>query len=120
MVLRGRAQRVTDGRCRFLYQGREVSYSSVLHRSISTRREALYKAHGFEIDRWADLIAEERTLRKEIGKITEDYDEDRWKETDAEREQKGAHAWREVEEVKSAAQKDDDVSDSSSGQARKA
>ncbi|KAJ7097293.1 hypothetical protein B0H15DRAFT_961655 [Mycena belliarum] len=39
----------------FLYQGCEVSYSSVLDRSISARREALYKTRGFDIERWMDL-----------------------------------------------------------------
>lgn len=59
----------------FLYQGREVSYSSILSRSISTRREALYKSRGLDIERYVDLIAEEKTIRREISKIAEDYDE---------------------------------------------
>ncbi|KAF8902582.1 hypothetical protein CPB84DRAFT_1678813 [Gymnopilus junonius] len=42
----------------FLYQGREVSYTSVLARSISARREALYKAQGFDIERWIELVNE--------------------------------------------------------------
>lgn len=61
---------------RFLYQGREVSYSSVLDRSISTRREALYKSRGLDIEHWMDLVAEAKGLRKEIARIAEDYDED--------------------------------------------
>ena len=73
---------------RFLYQGREVSYRSVLDRSISTRRQALYKSHGFDIERWADLLSEERALRKEIGKIAEDYDEETWKKNEKELEQR--------------------------------
>ncbi|KAJ3537947.1 hypothetical protein NM688_g6592 [Phlebia brevispora] len=68
----------------FLYQGREVSYSSVLDRSISTRRQALYKAHGFDIERWVDLLGEARATRKEISLIAEDYDERRWKEREDE------------------------------------
>ncbi|KAF4607790.1 hypothetical protein EYR40_000125 [Pleurotus pulmonarius] len=59
----------------FLYQGREVSYSSILSRSISTRREALYKSRGLDIERYVDLIAEEKNIRREISKIAEDYDE---------------------------------------------
>ncbi|KAI0030561.1 hypothetical protein K488DRAFT_8254, partial [Vararia minispora EC-137] len=58
----------------FLYQGREVSYTSVLDSSILTRRHALYKQRGFNVDRWNDLLAEERTLRKEIVQIAQDYD----------------------------------------------
>ncbi|KAF5384962.1 hypothetical protein D9615_001168 [Tricholomella constricta] len=60
----------------FLYQGREVSYSSVLNRSISTRREALYKSRGLDIEQWMDLMAEARSLRKEILRIAEEYDEE--------------------------------------------
>jgi calcium uniporter protein, mitochondrial len=59
---------------RFLYQGREVSYSSVLHRSISARREALYKSRGFDIDRWLELVGEAKEVRSEIGRIAQDYD----------------------------------------------
>jgi hypothetical protein len=58
----------------FLYQGREVSYTSVLDSSILTRRQALYKQRGFNIDRWNDLLAEERQLRAEISQIARDYD----------------------------------------------
>ncbi|KAK0194686.1 hypothetical protein F5146DRAFT_1185839 [Armillaria mellea] len=58
----------------FLYQGREVSYSSVLDSSISTRREALYKTHGLDIDRWLDLVSEKKGLVKEISRIAQDYE----------------------------------------------
>ncbi|KAK0205577.1 hypothetical protein DFS33DRAFT_779927 [Desarmillaria ectypa] len=58
----------------FLYRGREVSYSSVLDSSISVRREALYKVHGLDIDRWLDLVSEKKGLVKEIGRIAEDYE----------------------------------------------
>ena len=88
---------------RFLYQGREVSYSSVLDRSVSARRQALYKARGFDIDRWADLITEAKGLRREISKIAEDYDERRWKEREAEREKVEEQAKKEVEEIKQTA-----------------
>ncbi|KAJ7856543.1 hypothetical protein B0H13DRAFT_2078726 [Mycena leptocephala] len=58
----------------FLYQGREVSYSSVLDRSISARRETLYKARGFDIEHWMDLVTEAKRLRSEIRRISEDYE----------------------------------------------
>jgi calcium uniporter protein, mitochondrial len=96
---------VFSTRYRFLYQGREVSYSSVLHRSISTRRQALYKSHGFDIDRWADLISEEKTVRKEISKIAEDYDERRWKERDEQRENEENKVTEETKELKMDARK---------------
>mgnify|MGYP007124449259 CR=1 FL=1 len=67
---------------RFLYQGREVSYSSVLAQSISNRRNNLYKARGFDVERWADLTAERKALRKEIGRIAEDYEEIKGNEFD--------------------------------------
>lgn len=61
---------------RFLYQGREVSYSSILDQSISRRREALYKLRGLDIERWMELVGEAKRLRKEIARIAEDYDEE--------------------------------------------
>ena len=69
----------------FLYQGREVSYSSVLQHSVSARREALYKARGLDVERWLDRVGERRALRREIGKIAEDYDERVWKARQEER-----------------------------------
>ncbi|KAJ3512685.1 hypothetical protein NLJ89_g3382 [Agrocybe chaxingu] len=58
----------------FLYQGREVSYTSVLAQSISARRSALYKAKGFDIDHWMELFGEKRALRAEISRIARDYE----------------------------------------------
>jgi len=63
----------------FLYQGREVSYSSILSTSISARRNALYLARGLDIARHADLDDERQTLVREIHKIALDYDVG-WKE----------------------------------------
>ncbi|GJJ16298.1 hypothetical protein Clacol_010595 [Clathrus columnatus] len=63
--------------------GREVSYTSVLSQSVSARRLALYKAKGFNLERWADLIAERKTLRREMNRIAEDYDiqwDGRWED----------------------------------------
>jgi calcium uniporter protein, mitochondrial len=57
----------------FLYQGREVSYSSVLSQSISTRRAMLYNKRGLDIDRFIDLLAEQKAIRREVGRIAEDY-----------------------------------------------
>lgn len=64
---------------RFLRQGREVSYSSILHQSLSTRRRALYASKGLDIERWADLVTEQKAIEKEIERIREDY-EGGWKE----------------------------------------
>lgn len=67
----------TQTQNRFLYQGREVSYTSVLDRSISSRRERLYQARGFDLELWTELIAERKNLTREIGRIAEDYNESR-------------------------------------------
>ncbi|CAK5278626.1 unnamed protein product [Mycena citricolor] len=68
---------VMGGYLWFLYQGREVSYSSVLDRSISSRRHALYKARGFDIERWMELVTEAKALRREVQRITDEYDDTR-------------------------------------------
>lgn len=73
---------------RFLYQGREVSYSSVLDRSVLARRQALYKTHGLDIERWAELQADARRLRREIGDIAQDYDQN-WRRGVSEGEREG-------------------------------
>ncbi|KAI0649654.1 hypothetical protein C8Q79DRAFT_939766 [Trametes meyenii] len=86
----------------FLLRGREVSYSSVLHHSVSARREALYKARGLDIDRWMDLVSEVKGLRKEISKIAEDYDERRWKESEEEREAREREEGEELGDAKEA------------------
>lgn len=83
-----------------MYQGREVSYSSVLDRSISSRRQALYKAHGFDIERWLELMGETKTLRKDIGKIAEDYDERKWREQKEDRKTKEKQEDKDVAEMK--------------------
>ena len=57
----------------FLYQGREVSYSSVMDSSISRRRSQLYEARGLNIDHWTDLVMEEKAIKREISKIAQDY-----------------------------------------------
>lgn len=52
----------------------QVSYTSVLDSSIHNRRTALYQARGFDIDRWNDLLTQERLIRREISEIARDYD----------------------------------------------
>ena len=52
-----------------------MSYSSVLAQSINKRRDTLYKSHGFDIERWVELVGERKSLRREIGRIAEDYEE---------------------------------------------
>lgn len=59
---------------RFLYQGREVSYSAILDRSISARRQTLYEARKFDIEHWMDLVSEKKKLRAEIRRVEEDYE----------------------------------------------
>ena len=66
-----------------------MSYSSVLDRSISARREALYKARGLDIDHWGDLVAEARVLRRDIGRIAQDYDHDLGRGGDENQESQG-------------------------------
>lgn len=82
---------------RFLYQGREVSYSSMLDRSISTRRQALYKARDFDIDKWIDLMSELKGLRRELHRIAEDYDERRLQEDDKQEETEESQDVEEIE-----------------------
>ncbi|KAL1673678.1 hypothetical protein EV122DRAFT_255020 [Schizophyllum commune] len=62
----------------FLCQSHEVFYNFVLDHSISSWREALYVSCGLDVERYADLDAEARSLRREISKIAEDYDRDKW------------------------------------------
>lgn len=57
----------------FLYHNREVSYRSVLHATISRRQLALYEAHGFDMDRWQELLDEGRQLRREIKNVADEY-----------------------------------------------
>jgi hypothetical protein len=52
----------------------------VLAQSINKRRDTLYKSHGFDIERWAELVSERKSLGREIGRIAEDYEEQETKE----------------------------------------
>ncbi|KAH8823382.1 hypothetical protein DL96DRAFT_1617433 [Flagelloscypha sp. PMI_526] len=88
----------------FLYQGREVSYSSVLKRSISARREALYVKHGFNAERWDDLMTEAKTIKKDISRIAEDYD---FVDEDADEEGEGEKALEKVSKVDKVTPEDD-------------
>ncbi|KAH7915958.1 hypothetical protein BJ138DRAFT_1140835 [Hygrophoropsis aurantiaca] len=106
----------------FLYQGREVSYTSVLDRSISSRREALYKARGFDIERWMDLGTEAKNLRREIRMIAEDYDESGKEEkkhegeVDAERREKAEDESERDEEVHNSKSKKETAENNSERQ----
>lgn len=60
-----------------------MSYSSVLAQSINKRRDTLYKSHGFDVERWAELVSERKSLGREIGRIAEDYEERETKEYEA-------------------------------------
>lgn len=84
-----------------------MSYSSVLDRSISTRRQALYKEHGFDIERWADLMTEAKGLRREIAKIAEDY------EGEGEEEEKPRDDENPTEEAQAVMEDTQEVSDTS-------
>ncbi|KZP17000.1 DUF607-domain-containing protein [Athelia psychrophila] len=79
----------------FLYQGREVSYASVLDRSVSARREGLYKERGLDVEGWLELGAERRRLRGEIRRIAEDYDEEGGVGRDGEGGEEGGRVLRE-------------------------
>ncbi|KAI5887277.1 uncharacterized protein SCHCODRAFT_02641168 [Schizophyllum commune H4-8] len=88
----------------FLYQGREVSYTSVLDHSISSRREALYASRGLDIERYADLVAEARSLRREISKIAEDYDRDKWDDVVEDERGRPVNGGKKVEEESGVAE----------------
>lgn len=77
-----------------------MSYSSILHHSVSARREALYKTRGLDIDKWMDLMSEAKGIRREISKIAEDYDEGRWKESEEEGDAKERGKHKDTEDVK--------------------
>jgi hypothetical protein len=47
---------------------------------VSTRREALYKTRGLDIERWVDLVSEAKSLKREINSIAKDYDTEQEKE----------------------------------------
>ncbi|RPD75827.1 hypothetical protein L226DRAFT_484795, partial [Lentinus tigrinus ALCF2SS1-7] len=93
----------------FLYRGREVSYSSLLHHSVSARRESLYESRGLDIDRWMDLVSEAKSIRREISKIAEDYDERRWKKSEAQREAREEGERKEPEDVQETQQENMDL-----------
>ncbi|KAG9035885.1 hypothetical protein FRB95_010288 [Tulasnella sp. JGI-2019a] len=91
---------IMGGYAWFLRQGREISYTSILNQSVSTRRRALYTSKGLDIERWAELVTEEKAINREIEKIREDY-EGGWKE--------GKKAKVEVEKAKPSAADEPEV-----------
>ncbi|ORY21895.1 hypothetical protein BCR39DRAFT_488112 [Naematelia encephala] len=56
------------------YHNREVSYSSLLDLSITARQRRLYDQHGLDIEKWTEMVAEAKTIRREIARIAADYD----------------------------------------------
>ncbi|KAK4684650.1 hypothetical protein P7C73_g5521, partial [Tremellales sp. Uapishka_1] len=78
-----------------IYHNREVSYSSFLDLSVSSRQKALYVKHGLDVEKWTEMgtadpcrplmywltattVSEAKTLRREISRIAADYDYE-WK-----------------------------------------
>ncbi|KIR55863.1 hypothetical protein I315_01745 [Cryptococcus gattii Ru294] len=57
-----------------IYHNREVSYSSLLDLSITARQRKLYAEAGLDLEKWTEMVAEAKTLRKEIERIAADYD----------------------------------------------
>lgn len=95
----------------FLYQGREVSYSSVMNSSISRRRYQLYESKGFDLDRWTDLVTEEKMIKKEISKIAMDYGLE-WGDSETKKELKReAEKERKADEIESEEDGDDNESE---------
>ncbi len=33
----------------------------------------MYESSGFDLDRWSDLVAEEKMIKREISRIAQDY-----------------------------------------------
>ena len=64
----------------FLYVSRDLSYKAALRTSVSRRRDALYKARGFDLDVWEKIVREANTLRADVRMVAEEYAVD-WDET---------------------------------------
>ncbi|KAF5365909.1 hypothetical protein D9758_006643 [Tetrapyrgos nigripes] len=94
----------------FLYHNREVSYSSVLDRSVSARQQALYRAKGLDTEKWSELQKERFTLSREIGRIKEDYEGSQAEAKEREEEEE------EEEEEKNKESRDDGSSGASSSE----
>lgn len=56
------------------YHNREVSYSSLLDLSITARQRKLYAEAGLDLEKWTEMVAEAKALRREIERIAADYD----------------------------------------------
>ncbi|KAJ3484914.1 hypothetical protein NLI96_g5319 [Meripilus lineatus] len=82
----------------FLYQGRELSYSSILDRSISARRQALFTSKGLDIERWMELVNERKVLRREIENIRGEYEGRHESESDKKKQEKDSNSVSEEEE----------------------
>ncbi|EMD36837.1 hypothetical protein CERSUDRAFT_114754 [Gelatoporia subvermispora B] len=91
----------------FLYQGREVSYTSLLNHNVSARRETLYRARGLDIELWAEMVREAKSLRSEIAGIAKDYDERRWAEKAQKKEEEEEKEVGEVKDAKRVSEEDE-------------
>jgi len=103
---------VVGGYLWFLYRGREVSYSSILNSSVSARRQALYSSRGFDIEKWMDLHTNAKSLKREISKIAQDYDENgEWTDDSAAEAAKPSSASSRQEELTKVPASDIDTSE---------
>lgn len=66
--------RLTENKRKISYHNREVSYSSLLDLSITARQRKLYAEAGLDLEKWTEMVAEAKALRKEIERIAADYD----------------------------------------------
>lgn len=66
--------RLTENNRKISYHNREVSYSSLLDLSITARQRKLYAEAGLDLEKWTEMVAEAKALRKEIERIAADYD----------------------------------------------
>lgn len=80
------------------------------------RRQALYKTHGLDIERWAELQADARRLRREIGDIAQDYDQN-WRQGEPQRnsDDKGDHESDSDSEGSKSQSGENDVDEGTSG-----
>lgn len=66
--------RLTENKRKISYHNREVSYSSLLDLSITARQRKLYAEAGLDLEKWTEMVAEAKALRKEVERIAADYD----------------------------------------------
>lgn len=64
----------------FLYVSRDLSYKAALRTTVSRRRDALYRARGFDLDVWERLVREANLLRGDVRIVADEYAVE-WNET---------------------------------------